>query len=199
MNSKIFLIRHGETAWSLSGQHTGRTDIVLTAKGEQDARKLGERLQATNFNHVLSSPRQRARQTCDLAGLGGAAQIEPDLVEWNYGDYEGQRTVDILKMRPDWNLFQDGAPNGETPAQVSSRAKRVIDHLKSLQGNIAVFSHGHFGRVLAACWIGLTVSEARYFLLSPASLSILDYEHNNPAEPVIALWNDSEETWGFAD
>jgi probable phosphoglycerate mutase len=193
MYFKIFLIRHGETAWSLSGQHTGRTDIPLTAKGKQDALKLGERLYTTKFNHVFTSPRQRARQTCELTGLGLVAEVEPDLAEWDYGGYEGHRTVDILKERADWNLFRDGAPNGETPAQVSDRADRFIAHLKSLEGDIAVFSHGHFGRVLAARWIRLTVSEARHFLLSPASLSILGYEHNNPADPVIALWNDSEE------
>ncbi|MDD5578977.1 MAG: histidine phosphatase family protein [Methylobacter sp.] len=193
MTSKIFLIRHGETAWSLSGQHTGRTEIPLTAIGEQHALKLGKRLQATTFNHVFTSPRQRARQTCKLAGLDLAAEIEPDLAEWDYGDYEGRRTVDIRKERADWNLFRDGAPNGETPVQVSDRADRFIAHLKPLEGNIALFSHGHFGRVLAARWIGLTVSEAQHFLLSPASLSILGYEHDNPARPVIALWNDSEE------
>ena len=187
--ARIYLIRHGETEGSLSGQHTGRTDIPLTARGEDGVRELGQRLRNIQFARVLTIPRQRARRTCELAGLGPAAEIEPDLAEWDYGDYEGQRSVDILKGRPEWNLFQDGCPRGETPAQISDRADRFIARLRVLDGNVALFSHGHFGRVLAARWIGLPVSEAQRFLLDTASLNILGYEHNHVESPVIALWN----------
>jgi probable phosphoglycerate mutase len=189
MLPRIYLIRHGETEWSLSGQHTGRTDISLTASGEDGARELGQRLRDIQFARVLTSPRQRARRTCELAGLGPVAEIEPDLAEWDYGDYEGQRSVDILKGRPDWNLFRDGCPRGETPTQISDRADRFIARLRVLDGNVALFSHGHFGRVLATRWIGLPVSEAQRFLLDTASLSILGYEPNHVESPVIALWN----------
>jgi probable phosphoglycerate mutase len=148
-----------------------------------------ERLGATKFSRVFTSPRQRARRTCELAGLDSAAEIEPDLAEWDYGDYEGLRTAEILKSQPDWNLFRDGCPHGEMPGEISKRADRLITRLRMLEGNIALFSHGHFGRVLAARWIGLPVNEAQRFLLSTASLSILGYEHNNVAEPVISLCN----------
>lgn len=185
----IYLIRHGETEWSLSGQHTSRTDIPLTARGEDEARELGQRLRNIQFARVLTSPRQRARRTCELAGLGPAAEIEPDLAEWDYGDYEGQPSVDIRKGRPDWNLFRDGCPHGETPAQISDRADRFITRLRVLDGNVALFSHGHFGRVLAVRWIGLPVTQAQHFLLSTASLSILGYEHNRAEESAIVLWN----------
>ena len=189
MPLRLYLIRHGETAWSLTGQHTGRTDILLTEQGEQDARELAERLRAVRFSRVFTSPRQRARRTCELVGLDAVAEIEPDLAEWDYGDYEGQRSVEIRKGRPDWNLFRDGCPGGESPAQVSERADRVIARLRALEGNIAIFSHGHFGRVLAARWIGLPVGQAQHFLLSTASLSILGYEHNLASESAIVLWN----------
>jgi probable phosphoglycerate mutase len=189
MLPRIYLIRHGETEWSRSGQYTSRTDIPLTARGEDGARKLGQHLRDIRFTRVLTSPRQRARRTCELAGLGPASEIEPDLAEWDYGDYEGQRSVDILKGRSDWNLFRDGCPHGETAAQVSDRADRFIARLRVLDGNVALFSHGHFGRVLAARWVGLAVSEAQHFLLDTTSLSILDYEHNHVESPVIALWN----------
>ena len=189
MLQRLYLIRHGETEWSLSGQHTGRTDVPLTERGERDARELGERLRAVRFNRVLTSPLQRARRTCDLSGLGSNAEVEPDLAEWDYGDYEGQRSVDIRVVRPDWNLFRDGCPHGESPSQASDRADRVIARLSSLEGNIAIFSHGHFGRVLAARWIGSPVSQAQHFLLSTASLNILGFEHNLAEEPAIVLWN----------
>ena len=189
MPLRLYLIRHGETAWSLTGQHTGRTDILLTEQGEQDARELAERLQAVRFSRVFTSPRQRARRTCELVGLDAVAAREPDLAEWDYGDYEGQRPVDIRKGRPDWNLFRDGCPRGESPAQFSERADRVIARLRALEGNIAIFSHGHFGRVLAARWIGLPVGQAQRFLLSTASLSILGYEHNLASKSAIVLWN----------
>jgi broad specificity phosphatase PhoE len=187
--SCLYLMRHGETAWSLSGQHTGRTDITLTERGEQDARKLADRLRTLKFSHVFTSPLQRARRTCVLAGLGEVAEIEPDLVEWDYGDYEGQRPADIREARPGWNVFRDGCPGGESPAQVSERADQVIARLRTLKGDIAIFSHGHFGRVLAARWIGLEIRQAQNLLLSTASVSILGYEHNAAEVPAIVLWN----------
>ena len=187
--SHLFLMRHGETAWSLSGQHTGRTDIPLIEQGEQDARKLAERLRAVKFSRVFTSPLQRARRTCELAGLGDLAEIEPDLAEWDYGEYEGQRPADIRKARPDWNVFRDGCPGGESPAQVSERADRAIAGLRTLEGNIAIFSHGHFGRVLGVRWIELQVRQAQHLLLSTASISILGYEHNVAEVPAIVLWN----------
>ena len=186
---QLYFIRHGETAWSLSGQHTGRTDIPLTAHGEDEARKLGPRLREIQFARVLTSPRQRARRTCEFAGLGPAAEIEPDLAEWDYGDYEGQRSVDIRKGRPDWNVFRDGCPRGEMPAHVSDRADRLIAHLRALDGNVALFSHGQFGCALAARWIGLPTIEGQHFALGAASLSILGHEPSRSEVRVIALWN----------
>lgn len=190
---RIYLIRHGATEWSLSGRHTSRTDVPLTAAGEDGARQLSQRLRDIKFVQVLTSPRQRARRTLELAALGRAAEIEPDLVEWDYAEYEGKRSVDIRIGRPAWNLFRDGCPRGETPAQISDRADRLIGRLRPLDGNVALFTHGHLGRVLAARWIGLPVSAARSFLLDPASLSVLAYEHGNVESPVIALWNAGSE------
>jgi probable phosphoglycerate mutase len=189
MPLRLYFIRHGETEWSLSGQYTGRTDIPLTAHGEEAARALGQYLRSIPFARVLTSPLLRARQTCELAGLGAAAEIEPDLAEWDNGDDEGRTTADILKSRPNWNLFRDGSPHGETPAQMSARADRFIARLRALDGNVALFSHSHFGRVLAARWIGLSVEQAQHFLLSTASVSILGYEHNLAETPAIMLWN----------
>jgi broad specificity phosphatase PhoE len=186
---RLSLIRHGETEWSISGRHTSRTDIPLTEQGEQDARQLGHTLRATTFVRVFTSPMQRARRTCELAGLTPVAEVEPDLAEWNYGDYEGLRSLDIRKARPDWNLFQDGCPHGEMPAQVSDRADRIIARLRPLEGNIALFSHGHFGCVLAVRWIGLPVIEGQHFPLGTASLSIFGYETDRSQVPVIARWN----------
>jgi broad specificity phosphatase PhoE len=186
---RLYLMRHGETAWSLSGQHTGRTDIPLTEQGEQDARKLADRLRIVKFSRVFTSPLQRARRTCELAGLGNLAEIEPDLAEWDYGEYEGQRPADIRKARPDWNVFRDGCPGGELPAQISERADRLIARLRTLEGNIAIFSHGHFGRVLGARWIGLGIRQAQHLLLGTASVSVLGYEHNLAEAPAIVLWN----------
>ena len=185
----IYLVRHGETAWSLSGQHTGRTDIPLTKKGEADARKLNERLRSTVFKRVFVSPLQRARQTAALAALATPVEIEPDLVEWDHGEYEGLHSAEIRAIKPDWNLYQDGCPGGESPAQVSLRADRVIALVRALEGDIAIFSHGHFGCVLAARWIGLEIEQASHFLLDTASVSILGYGHQRAAEPAIMLWN----------
>ena len=189
MLSQLYLIRHGQTEWSLSGQHTGSTDIPLTEQGEREALRLSAELRVVSFDYVFSSPRQRAWQTCKLVGLAEAAELEPDLAEWDYGDYEGQRTADIRQTRPDWNLFQDGCPHGESPGQIAERADRLIARLRMLEGTIAIFTHGHFGRALAARWIGLPVSQAQCFLLTTASLSILGYDHQRIEEPVIVRWN----------
>ena len=186
---RVYLVRHGETAWSLSGQHTGLTDLPLTAKGEANARGLAERLRGVSFAHVFTSPLQRARRTAELAGLNRAADIEPDLLEWNYGDYEGLRSAAITAANPGWEIYRDGCPNGETPQQVSLRAGRVIAMLRKLDGNIALFSHGHFGRALAVRWIGLEIAQARHFLLATAAISILGYGHGRADEPAIELWN----------
>ena len=189
MLQRLYLVRHGETAWSLSGQHTGRTDIPLTEKGEQDARTLAGRLHGVSFTSVFTSPLQRARRSAELAALNRPAEIDPDLEEWNYGDYEGLRTDEIRERNPDWNIFRDGCPNGASATQVSLRADRVIARLRNLEGDIAVFSHGHFGRALAARWIGLGIEQALHFLLATASLSILGYGHKLVTEPAIILWN----------
>ena len=189
MLQRLYLIRHGETAWSLSGQHTGQTDIPLTEQGEQDARELAERLRGVSFSRVFTSPLKRARRTCELAALNKVAEIEPDLGEWDYGDYEGQRPDEIRKGRPGWNVFRDGCPNGESPSQICKRADRQIAKLRTFEGDLAIFSHGHFGRVLAARWIGLPLEQAQHFLLNTASLSILGYGHNLADEPAIILWN----------
>jgi probable phosphoglycerate mutase len=186
---QLYYIRHGETEWSLSSRHTGRSDIPLTANGEAQAQALSAYLRGVKFTRVLSSPRQRARRTCELAGLGSVAEIDSDLAEWDYGDYEGQRSVDICRSRPGWNVFRDGCPGGESPALVSERADRFIARICSLEGNIALFAHGQFGSALAARWIGLPVSEGQHFVLGAASLSILAHEPGHPNVPVIALWN----------
>ena len=187
----IHLIRHGETEWSLSGQHTSRTEVVLTEHGEAQARALGERLRSISFNRVFTSPRQRAQQTCALSGLTTASEIDPDLAEWDFGDFEGQRSVDIRKQRPDWNLFRDGCPNGEMPVQVCERADRLIVRVHALTGNVALFTHGQFGSVLVARWIRLPVINAENLPLGTASLSVLSFAANHPEVPVIALLNSS--------
>jgi probable phosphoglycerate mutase len=188
---QIYFVRHGETAWSLSGQHTGRTDLPLTAQGEVMARHLSAVLQGLAFSLVLTSPRLRARATCDLAGLGAAAKADPDLAEWDYGDFEGLRTVEIQQDHPDWAVWKDGCPGGEMPADVSARADRLIARLHDLSGKVALFSHGQFGRVLAARWIGLPVVQGQHFALDPASISILGFETDHPHRRVITLWNST--------
>ena len=185
----IYLARHGETAWSLSGQHTGLTDIPLTERGEDDARRLGERLQGLRFASVLTSPLQRARRTCDLAGFGSQAIADADLVEWDYGAYEGRRSKEIHAERPDWDLFQDGCPGGEMPRDVGARADRVIARVRAIDADVLLVSSGHILRVLAARWLGFEAGAGRSFLLGTASLSALAYEHSR-AEPVIGFWND---------
>jgi probable phosphoglycerate mutase len=186
----IYLARHGETAWSLSGQHTGLTDIPLTERGERNARRLGERLQGLVFARVFTSPLVRAHRTCELAGFAAAARVDPDLVEWNYGDYEGKTTDEVHRTRPDWELFRDGCPGGESVADVSDRADRVVARVRAVGADVLLFSSGHFLRVLAARWLGLSASGGRYLALSTATLSMLGYEHTL-SEPVIRLWNDA--------
>jgi probable phosphoglycerate mutase len=186
---QLYLVRHGETEWSLSGRHTGRTDIPLTPQGEDEAKELGPRLRLIQFSRVLTSPAQRARRTAEVAGLGSAAQVEPDLAEWDYGQYEGLRSAEIRRERPDWSVFRDGGPGGETPQQISDRADRLIARLRQFTGNIALFSHAHFCCVMAVRWIGVPVVEGQHFALSTASLSILGYEVRHPEVPVISMWN----------
>ena len=187
----VYLARHGETAWSLSGQHTGLTDLLLTELGEHTARRLGDRLQGLTFVKVLTSPLQRARKTCELAGFGTVAETDPDLVEWNYGAYEGRRGVEIRTERPGWNLFTDGCPGGETPKEVSARADRVVRKVRAIAGNVLLFTSGHFIRVLASRWLGIEpTANSRYFMLSTASLTALGYE-NDLSRPVIRFWNDT--------
>ena len=189
MRLEIYLIRHGETAWSITGQHTGLADIPLTAQGEEAAKHLSACLKQITFSYVFTSPRVRARRTGELAGCGATAQVEPNLGEWNYGNYEGKTSEEIHRLQPDWNLFRDGCPGGESPEQMVTRVDSFIHKLRGLNGRIAIFSHGHFLRVLAVRWIGLPVIEAQRFLLGTASVSILGYEQDKPAKPVIAQWN----------
>jgi probable phosphoglycerate mutase len=189
----IYLARHGETIWSLTGQHTGVTDLPLTGRGERNAVRLGERLAGLIFAKVLTSPLQRAARTCELAGFGDVAEVDRDLVEWNYGDYEGLRSSEIHAKRPDWDLFRDGCPNGESPKQIGARADRVVNRVRAIKGNVLIFSSGHFLRVLAARWLGLEPAAGRYLMLSTASLSALSYEHG-PSNPAIQFWNDTRHT-----
>jgi probable phosphoglycerate mutase len=186
----VYLVRHGETAWSVTGQHTGLTDLPLTERGEHNARRLGEGLTGRSFAKVFTSPLQRAARTCELAGFGAIAEVDHDLVEWNYGQYEGLRTLEIRAKRPDWNLFRDGCPDGELPEQVAARADRVLTQLRATNGDILVFSSGHFLRVLAARWLGLEPAAGRFFMLNTASVSILGYE-KNLSQPTIHLWNET--------
>ncbi|MDB5340282.1 MAG: putative phosphoglycerate mutase family protein [Planctomycetaceae bacterium] len=186
----IYLARHGETAWSLSGQHTGLSDLPLTARGERNAVQLGERLKGLTFAGVFTSPLQRASRTSQLAGFSDQAQIEPDLVEWDYGRYEGLRSEEIYRADPDWQLFRDGCPGGESADDVGHRVDRVIAKIRAIQGDVLLFSSGHLLRVLAARWLGLPASGGKHLVLSTASLSVLGYEHNLD-EPVIKLWNDT--------
>jgi probable phosphoglycerate mutase len=186
----VYLARHGETAWTISRQHTGLTDLPLTAPGEAEAVRLGERLDGLRFAAVLTSPLQRAARTCELAGFGPAAEVDPDLLEWNYGAYEGRTSADILAERPDWQLFRDGCPGGESPEQVGARADRVVRRVRAVGRDALLFSSGHFLRVFAARWLGLEPAAGRYFLLGTATLSAVGYEHDR-SEPVIRLWDET--------
>ncbi len=187
---RLYIARHGETEWSLSGQHTGRTDLPLTANGEANARLLAPRLAGRRFALVLTSPLQRAARTCELAGFAAVAQREPDLYEWDYGAYEGRRSVEIKAERPDWDLFRDGCPGGEMPNDVAARADRVIAKVRAVGGDVLAFGSGHILRVLTARWLGLPPSGARHFVLDTTSLGTLGYEHDR-SEPAIRLWNDT--------
>ena len=182
----VFAIRHGETAWSLSGQHTGTTDIPLTDNGRRLADRLQPVLAKKRFALVLVSPLRRARETCDLAGLGDVAVPDPDLAEWNYGAYEGLTPRQICETAPDWLIFRDGCPGGEMPEQVGARVDRVITRARAVEGNVALFAHGHVLRVLAARWIGLPPSGGQHFLLNTGTLSVLGYYHDIPA---VRIWN----------
>ena len=186
----LYAARHGETAWSLSGQHTGRTDIPLTARGEDQARALGRRLSGRVFAKVFTSPSQRAVRTCALAGFGAAAEVDPDLAEWDYGRYEGRRTAEILAERPGWQLFRDGCPGGEEAAEAGARADRAIARIRAVGGDVLIVSSAHILRVLSARWLGLDAAGGRWLVLAAASLSLLGYEHNL-SEPAIRLWNDT--------
>jgi broad specificity phosphatase PhoE len=192
---EVYLARHGETAWTISRQHTGRTDIPLTERGEHNARSLGQRLHGMTFANVLISPLQRARRTCELAGLAREAEVDADLMEWDYGEYEGLTTVEIRRQRPDWDLFRDGCLGGESVDDIGARADRVIARLRPIEGRTILFGHSHFFRILAARWTGLPPSDGRFYLLGTASLSILSYEHSRD-EPAIRLWNDDWHTRG---
>ncbi len=187
---ELCLARHGETAWSLTGQHTGLTDLPLTERGERNARRLRERLAGLTFAKVFTSPLQRATRTCELAGFAAAAEVDRDLVEWNYGDYEGLRTAEIHDKRPEWQLFRDGCPGGESPDQIGARADRVLSRVRAVSGDVLIFSSGHFLRVLAARWLGLEPVNGRLFMLKTASLCALGYE-NELSQPVISLWDDT--------
>ena len=186
----LYLARHGETAWSLSGQHTSVTDLPLTEAGERQADYLGHRLKGQRFAKVFTSPLQRAARTCARAGFGDVVQVDPDLLEWNYGRYEGRTSKDIHAERPDWDLFRDGCPGGESPDEVGARADRVVQKARAIEGDVLLFSSGHILRVVGARWLGLAPEAARYFLLRTASLSALGYEHTR-AQPVIQLWDDT--------
>jgi broad specificity phosphatase PhoE len=185
----VYLARHGNTAWTHSGQYTGFADLPLTPDGERNAVRLGERLKGLTFAKVLTSPLQRAARTCELAGFGAVAETDPDLVEWNYGQFEGLTLAQILQKSPDWDLFRDGGPGGESPEQIGERAYHVVQRIRGASGDVLLFSSGHFIRVLTACWLALGPNAGRFFLLSPASLSAVSYEHNL-SQPAVKLWDD---------
>lgn len=183
----LYLVRHGETAWSGTGQHTGLTDLPLTARGEEQARELARRLEHVRFDHVFSSPLRRAFSTCEIAGFAAAATIDPALVEWNYGDYEGLTRAQIQRERPGWELFRDGCPGGESTAQISLRVDRLLARLQLLDGTVLLFSSGHLLRVLTARWLGYPAEVGRSLLLDPAGVCVLGVDRD---ERVIRLWND---------
>jgi broad specificity phosphatase PhoE len=187
----VYIARHGNTAWTHSGQHTGFTNLPLTPDGERNAVRLGERLKGMEFTKVFTSPLQRAARTCELSGFGAGAEVDRDLVEWDYGKHEGLTSAQILRERPDWELLRDGAPGGESPEQVGEGADRVVQRVRNVGGDLLLFSSGHFIRVLTARWLALGPGVGgRYFSLNPASLSTVSYEHNR-SRPVISLWNDA--------
>jgi broad specificity phosphatase PhoE len=186
---KLYLVRHGETAWSLTGQHTGATELPLTPRGEEEARALRPWLEGIPFTHVFSSPRQRAQQTCALSGVAQRIEIEPDLAEWNYGEYEGRRSDSIRAERPNWEIFADGCPGGESPAEISARADRLIFKLRGLHGDVALFSHGHISRVITARWIDAPGTLGRNLAMATASVNVMSYEERHHDTPVVERWN----------
>jgi broad specificity phosphatase PhoE len=186
---RLFLTRHGDTAWTDSRQHTGRTDLPLNPAGEDRARQIGERLRRFSFARVFTSPLQRASGTCELAGFGVVAQVDPDLVEWDYGRFEGMLTRDIMKEKPGWELFRDGCPDGESPGDVAARADGFIDRVRKVEGDVLAFSSGHIIRMIAARWLGLPPGAGRFFYCRPASVGVLAFEHKKREEPIIGLWN----------
>jgi broad specificity phosphatase PhoE len=188
-SGSVYLVRHGETAWSITGQHTGRTDLALTSRGEEQARALALRLGALHFDHVISSPLQRALHTCELAGFGARATLDADLLEWDYGDYEGRRLAEIQRENPRWELFRDGCPGGESVLQITERADRLVARLRTLEGSVLAFSSGHILRVLAARWVGESAALGRRLALDPACICLLGYDHGG-LDPVIRMWNN---------
>jgi len=183
------MARHGDTAWTDSHQKTGRTDMPLNERGEEHARQIGVQLSRFSFSHVFTSPLQRASQSCELAGFGAGAEVDPNLLEWNYGRFEGKRTCEILQQRPGWELFRDGCPDGESTGDVAGRADRFIARVHSMTGDVLAFSSGHIIRMIAARWLGLPSAAGRSFYCDPASVGVLGFEHNSLEEPVIRLWN----------
>jgi broad specificity phosphatase PhoE len=186
---KLYLARHGDTAWTDSQQHTGRTDLPLNERGEEHARQLGERLRGFSFVRVFTSPLQRASRTCELAGFGVGAEVDPDLTEWDYGRFEAKRTSDILKEWPGWELYRDGSPGGESPDDVATRADRFIKRVHGINGDVLAFSSGHIIRMIAARWLGLTPASGRVFFCRPASVGVLGFEHDSREQPILRLWN----------
>jgi probable phosphoglycerate mutase len=186
---RLFLARHGDTAWTDTRQRTGRTDLPLNARGESRARQLGDRLRRFSFAHIFSSPLQRASKTCELAGFASRMELDPDHAEWDYGTLEGMLTSDIHKQHPGWELFRDGCPNGESPSGVAERADRFIEKVRPIYGNVLAFSSGHIIRMIAARWLGLPPSAGRYFFCRTASVGILGFEHDRRDEPIVGLWN----------
>jgi probable phosphoglycerate mutase len=186
---QLYLARHGDTAWTDSHRHTGRTDLPLNERGEEHALQIGEQLRRFSFSHVFTSPLQRASRTCELAGFGGRAVVDPDLIEWDYGRFEGKRTSDVLEERPGWKLFRDGSSDGESPGDVAARADRVIARVHQVGGDVLAFSSGHIIRMIAARWLGLSPATGRFFYCDPASVGVLGFEHNSLEEPLIRVWN----------
>src|SRR5262245_532225 len=186
---RLFLARHGDTAWTDSRQRTGRTDLPLNERGEARARELGGRLRRFSFARVFTSPLQRASKTCALAGFGEVAEVDPDLVEWDYGRFEGKLTSDVLKERPGWEMFRDGCPDGESPQDVAARADRFIARVRGIGGDVLAFSSAHIIRMIAARWLGLPPAAGRLFFCRPASVGVLAFEHDSLDEPIVALWN----------